>query len=63
MAFRKCLGGRTLVPRFSKRLTVEDDAIYFLGTFGEVFRINRKTGKADWKIKLLERYRDAQTPK
>lgn len=43
--------------------TVEDDAIYFLGSFGEVFRINRKTGKADWKIKLSERYPDAETPK
>ena len=43
--------------------TVEDDAVYFLGSFGEVFRINRKTGKADWKIKLSERYPDAKTPK
>lgn len=43
--------------------TVEDDAVYFLGTFGEVFRINRKTGKADWKIKLSDRYPDAETPK
>ena len=43
--------------------TVEDDAVYFLGSFGEVFRINRKTGKADWKIKLSDRYPDATTPK
>jgi outer membrane protein assembly factor BamB len=43
--------------------TVEADAVYFLGSFGEVFRINRKTGKADWKIKLSERYPDAHTPK
>lgn len=43
--------------------TVEDDAVYFLGTFGEVFRINRKTGKQDWKVKLGERYPDAATPK
>lgn len=43
--------------------TVEDDAVYFLGSFGEVFRINRKTGKADWKIKLSARYPDAKTPK
>ncbi len=42
--------------------TVESDAIYFLGTFGEVFRINRETQKADWKIKLSERYPDARTP-
>ncbi len=42
--------------------TVEDDAVYFLGTFGEVFRINRKTGKADWKIKLSDRYSDAKAP-
>jgi outer membrane protein assembly factor BamB len=43
--------------------TVEKDAVFFLGSFGEVFRINRQTGKADWKIKLSERYPDAQTPK
>lgn len=43
--------------------TVEDDAVYFLGSFGEVFRINRKTGKQDWKIKLSDRYSDAETPK
>jgi outer membrane protein assembly factor BamB len=43
--------------------TVEDDAAYFLGTFGEVFRINRKTHKADWIVKLADRYPDAQTPK
>lgn len=42
--------------------TVEDDAAYFLGTFGEVFRINRKTQKADWKIKLSDRYPDAKAP-
>ncbi len=42
--------------------TVEDDAVYFLGTFGEVFRINRKTQKADWKIKLSDRYPDATAP-
>ena len=42
--------------------TVEDDAVYFLGTFGEVFRIDRKTGKADWKIKLAERYPEAKAP-
>jgi len=45
--------------------TVEDDAVYFLGSFGEVFRINRETHKADWKIKLSDRYPDAkdETPK
>ena len=42
--------------------TVEDDAAYFLGTFGEVFRINRKSHKADWKIKLSDRYPDAKAP-
>lgn len=42
--------------------TVEEDAVYFLGTFGEVFRVNRKTGKADWKVKLADRYPDAKTP-
>lgn len=43
--------------------TVEDDAVYFLGTFGEVFRMNRKTGKPDWSVKLSDRYPDAETPK
>ncbi len=42
--------------------TVEQDAVYTLGTFGEVFRINRKTHKADWKIKLKDRYPDAKAP-
>ncbi|MEJ6580163.1 MAG: PQQ-like beta-propeller repeat protein [Akkermansiaceae bacterium] len=42
--------------------TVEDDAAYFLGTFGEIFRINRKTGKPDWKAKLGDRYPDAKPP-
>ncbi|YCM43298.1 PQQ-binding-like beta-propeller repeat protein [Verrucomicrobiaceae bacterium 227] len=42
--------------------TVEDDAAYFLGTFGEIFRINRKTGKPDWKVKLDDRYPDAKAP-
>lgn len=42
--------------------TVEEDAVYFLGPFGEVFRINRKTHKADWSFKMKERYPDAHTP-
>ena len=43
--------------------TVEDDAVYFIGPFGEVFRINRKTQKADWKVSINKRYPDANTPK
>ncbi|MDB4500720.1 PQQ-like beta-propeller repeat protein [Akkermansiaceae bacterium] len=42
--------------------TVEEDAVYFLGPFGEVFRINRQTHKADWSFKMKERYPDAHTP-
>ncbi|MGC6580791.1 MAG: PQQ-binding-like beta-propeller repeat protein [Akkermansiaceae bacterium] len=42
--------------------TVEDDAVYFLGPFGQVFRINRKTHEADWSFKMAERYPDAKTP-
>ena len=61
--FESASEGEPSFPGSRSVPTVEDDAIYFLGTFGEVFRINRKTGKADWKIKLLERYPDAQTPK
>lgn len=43
--------------------TVEEDAVYFIGPFGEVFRINRETHKPDWKISLKRRYPDADTPK
>ena len=42
--------------------TVEDDAVYFLGTFGEIFRINRETHKPDWSATLKDRYADASAP-
>ena len=42
--------------------TVEKDAVYFIGSFGDVFRINRETHKADWHIALSDRYADAKAP-
>lgn len=42
--------------------TVEADAVYFIGPFGQVFRVNRKTHKADWIIDMHKRYPDAKTP-
>jgi len=42
--------------------TVEDDAVYFIGPFGQTFRINRKTQKPDWILDIHERYPDAETP-
>lgn len=35
---------------------VEDDAVYFVGGFGQVFRINRETHKADWIVSIQEQY-------
>lgn len=35
---------------------VEDDAVYFISGFGQVFRINRETHKADWMIPFREKY-------
>ncbi len=42
--------------------TVEEGAVYFINAFGRVFRIDRKTHKAAWDVKLDERY-DGATPK
>jgi hypothetical protein len=42
--------------------TVEEDAVYFIGTFGEVFCIDRKTHKPRWQVKMADRYPDAKTP-
>ena len=43
--------------------TVEKDAVYFIGPFGEVFRINRETKKPDWTVTINKRYPDAEVPK
>ncbi|MGJ8697658.1 MAG: PQQ-binding-like beta-propeller repeat protein [Verrucomicrobiaceae bacterium] len=40
--------------------TVEEDAVYFIGPWGNAFRINRETHKADWSFKLEERYKDIE---
>lgn len=42
--------------------TVEKDAVYFVGSFGDVFRINRETHEADWHIAFSDRYPDAKAP-
>ncbi|NLT71335.1 MAG: PQQ-binding-like beta-propeller repeat protein [Verrucomicrobiaceae bacterium] len=41
---------------------VEDDAVYFIGGFGQVFRIDRKSHQADWIVSIQETY-DAEPPK
>lgn len=42
--------------------TVIDDAVYFIGSFGDVFCIDRATQKPRWQVKMAERYPDAETP-
>ena len=41
---------------------VTDDAVYFIGGFGHVHRINRKTHQADWTVSIQEKYA-AEPPK
>lgn len=41
---------------------VEDDAVYFIGGFGQVFRVDRKSHKADWVVSIQEQY-GAEPPK
>lgn len=36
--------------------TVEEDAVYLIGGFGHVTRINRETHKADWTVAIQEKY-------
>jgi outer membrane protein assembly factor BamB len=35
---------------------VEEDAVYFIGGFGQVFRVNRETHEADWVLSIQEEY-------
>jgi len=35
---------------------VEDDAVYFIGGFGHVFRINRETHQPDWTVSIQDQY-------
>jgi len=42
---------------------VEKDAVYYITPYGNVFRINRKTHKPDWKFQIKDRYPDANTPR
>lgn len=41
---------------------VEEDAIYYIGGFGHVVRVNRKTHEADWTLAIQEKYQ-ASPPK
>ena len=42
--------------------TVDEDAVYFVGSYGSVHCIDRKTHKARWTVKMSDRYADARTP-
>lgn len=41
---------------------VEEDAVYFIGGFGQVFRVNRQNHDADWVVSIQEQY-GAEPPK
>lgn len=43
---------------------VEDDAVYFISGFGQVFRINREKRTADWMVPMRDKYKvEEGTPK
>ena len=60
--FENAAEGEPSFPGSRSVPTVEDDAVYFINAFGRVFRIDRKTHKAVWDVKLDERFEGA-TPK
>ncbi len=41
---------------------VEQDAAYFIGGLGDIHRINKTTGEADWTVSIQDRY-EATPPK
>ncbi|MEM7697061.1 MAG: PQQ-binding-like beta-propeller repeat protein [Verrucomicrobiota bacterium] len=41
---------------------VEEDAVYYISGFGQVFRINRETQEPDWMVSIQDEY-DAPPPK
>lgn len=41
---------------------VEDDAVYFVSGFGQVFRVNRKSHEQDWMVSIQDEY-GAEPPK
>jgi outer membrane protein assembly factor BamB len=41
---------------------VENEAVYFIGGFGQVFRVDRNAHKIDWMVSLQEQY-SAEPPK
>ncbi|MCH7228094.1 PQQ-binding-like beta-propeller repeat protein [Haloferula sp. A504] len=60
--FENAAEGEPPFPGSRSVPTVEDDAVYFVNAFGRVFRIDRRTHKPVWDVKLGERYEGA-TPK
>lgn len=54
--FESPFAGRLPHPGSRGVPTVQDDAIYFVGGFGHVHRINRETKKADWTVSVQEKY-------
>ncbi len=43
---------------------VEEDAVYFISGFGQVFRINRDSHEVDWMVPMREKYKvEEGTPK
>ena len=41
---------------------VEEDAVYFVSGFGQVFRVNRKSHEQDWMVSIQDKY-GAEPPK
>ncbi|MEM7143993.1 MAG: PQQ-binding-like beta-propeller repeat protein [Verrucomicrobiota bacterium] len=60
--FSQTVEGRLPHPGSRGVPTVEEDAVYMIGGFGQVHRINRETHEADWTVDIQEQY-DTLTPK
>ncbi len=43
--------------------TVVGDSVYFIGSFGRVHCVDRKSQRPRWSVKMSDRYPDAKTPK
>lgn len=42
--------------------TVDDESVYFVGSYGRIHCVDRKSQKARWSEKMSDRYPDAKTP-
>ncbi len=60
--FSHPIAGRLSHPGSRGVPTVEKDAVYIIGGFGHVHRVNRKTHQADWTVAMQETY-DTLPPK